>query len=80
VDGWPASGYEQEIDRLTVQYLQGDGWSPGMRSDVSGPAADRWRAIADGVHEAGLGLWRTVTRKRPQTDHGQALDGYAVGQ
>jgi hypothetical protein len=72
--GWPAAAYEHEINRLAVRHLLGDGWTPGAGLTC------RWRAVVDGVHEAGIGAWRLATRTEPWTEPGGFLDRDAAGQ
>jgi hypothetical protein len=55
--GWSAIGYEEEIERLTVEYLRGVGWTPEV--------ASAWRDVADAVQEAGLDAWRRTTGSVP---------------
>jgi hypothetical protein len=56
--GWPATAYDAEVERLTMEYLTGVGWCPGARGRV-------WVAVADAVHEAGLVAWLRVTGTEP---------------
>lgn len=56
--GWPWRGYETEVEDLTVRYLTGCGWQPGMRHPV-------FAAVADGVHVGAVVAWRRVTGEEP---------------
>jgi hypothetical protein len=78
--GWPAAEYGREVDAVMVRYLRGYGWRPDMPPDVAGPVADRWRAIADGVHEAGVEAWVRVTGSKPRADPGPVVEVWPVAQ
>lgn len=84
---WPTDGYDTEIDRLAVQYLRGAGWDPSTPLDAAGEDVDRWRALLDGVHEAGVEAWRRATGTEPWRSTGPGssgglagMDAEAVGQ
>lgn len=57
--GWPASEYAAEVDRLTVEYLRGVGWVPGL------PLTANWRDLVDAVSEAADVAWRGCTGNEP---------------